>query len=179
MDRGPQQAAPFKDIGGPMTHTWIGTCIGLTAVLAFTARIAVATGDSQPPEPSAGTRTIFHCVIAGVRTFSDRPCGSAAQSPATGSATVELGPLNILKSPAAPAVSPSAKAGKSPAPRAATVSRRSTAAGRTAKAGTCGRIQQSLRKITSKMRSGYTAKEGERLRERKKDLEEKRRAQRC
>lgn len=148
----------------------------LTAALAFTARIAAATGDSQLPEPSAGTRTIFSCEIAGVRTFSDRPCGSAVQSPATEPGTIELGPLNILESPALSAVSAPAKAGQPSVPRAAAVS---SAARRTAKAEACGHIQQSLRKITSKMRSGYTAKEGERLRERKKDLEEKRRARRC
>lgn len=153
-----------------MSLTWIG----LNAVLAVTAPLAPSVDGSRPSAPP-NTRTIFRCEIAGVRTFSDRPCGSA---PATGPGTIELGPLNILESSTAAAVSSPAKAKKTSTPRTA-ASQRSVAAGAAAKAGACGRIQQSLRKITSKMRAGYTAKEGERLRERKKDLEEKGRAQRC
>ena len=40
-------------------------------------------------------------------------------------------------------------------------------------------LDQSLRRILSTMRTGYTASQGERLRERKRELEAQRRAQRC
>jgi hypothetical protein len=43
----------------------------------------------------------------------------------------------------------------------------------------CERVTQSLRDIRSKMRAGYNAREGERLRERQDKLEQKRRAAGC
>jgi hypothetical protein len=60
-----------------------------------------------------------------------------------------------------------------PKPRTAAV-----AAGDT-KAESCARIDQSLRKIVSTQRAGYTAKQGVRLDERKRELDNKRRALRC
>lgn len=154
--------------------------IGIVAVACLSLPVigSGSTGEFRA-EPASHSRSIFRCEIAGVRTFSDRPCGSVVQSATSGPDTVELGTLNILESPAVATASPAAKSGKPSAPRSSAASRRSAAAGQAPKAGACGRIKQSLRKVTSKMRTGYTAKEGERLQERKKDLEEKRRAQRC
>lgn len=157
---------------------WDRIGIAALACLSLPALGNGSTGDLRP-ESQAHSRSIFRCEIAGVRTFSDRPCGSAVRSPTAEPDTVELGTLNILESRAVATASPAAKSGKPSAPRASAAARRSAAAAQVPKADACGRIQQSLRKITSKMRTGYTAKEGERLRERRKDLEEKRRAQRC
>jgi hypothetical protein len=43
----------------------------------------------------------------------------------------------------------------------------------------CERIRNSLKDIAARMRAGYDAKQGERLRERKTKLEQQRRAQKC
>lgn len=163
------------------------TLIPLT-LFAFIAHVGRAHAQEArsygAQAPPAGTHTIFRCEIAGVPTFSDRPCASAVQFPTAESAsvepdTVELGTINILKSPTAVAASPSTSAAKQLPPRTTAASQRSTAASRNSKADACGRIEQSLRKIASKMRSGYRAKEGERLRQRKEELEQKRQARRC
>lgn len=141
--------------------------------LAFTTQFAFsADADETPARP--GARTIFRCEIAGVPTFSDRPCDSAVQS-----RTTELNTVNIIASPAVRAAAEPVQVSKQSRQGSAAMPGQSAAAGKAAKADACGRLQQSLRKITSKMRAGYTAKQGERLRVRKQDLEEKRRMQRC
>ena len=43
----------------------------------------------------------------------------------------------------------------------------------------CLKLNEALRKIASTLRSGYSAKQGERLNERKRELEAQRRAQKC
>jgi hypothetical protein len=46
-------------------------------------------------------------------------------------------------------------------------------------AAECRRIRESLGAVRDKMRAGYNAKQGERLKERERKLNESRRAKRC
>lgn len=141
---------------------------------AFTALFAFITDSDATPAQPGNARTIFRCEIAGVPTFSDRPC-----DPAVESRTTELNAVNVIAPPTVDAAAESVQLGKRSMRGNSAVPGQPVAASNAAKADACGRIQQSLRKITSKMRAGYTAKQGERLRARKQDLEEKRRLQKC
>lgn len=112
----------------------------------------------------AAERPIYRCETATGVVFADRPCGSGSEpySP-------DLGSVSVMTTvPAEPVTSK-----KAPAPR------RTGVEAKNVRAETCARIDQSLHKIASTLRAGYSARQGERLKERKRDLEAQRRAQRC
>lgn len=114
------------------------------------------------------SRAIYRCEEAGVATFSDRPCGATIQTYA------DPGRLSVLES-VVPTARPDAPVAK-PRPPSADPSGPTD---RDSKARNCEKLRQSLREVAARMRAGYTAKEGERLRTRKQTLEGKRRAQQC
>jgi len=120
-------------------------------------------------ESVRASSTIYRCEVDGVATFSDRPCGER-------SSTYEPEAALVSTYAAAPAsVAESTKRSR-PKP----IARRSSLAADQAKrVEECQRIQASLRDVRSRMRAGYSAKEGERLRARQEKLEDRRRAQRC
>jgi hypothetical protein len=132
--------------------------------------LAALAGAHATADDSGGAgRPIYRCNSDNGVTFSDRPCAAAAEVYA--SAT----PLNTFEPPKV-----------EPRPRPAATNRPREAAGfdgqrndQAKLAEKCQRIQQSLRDIRSKMRAGYTAREGERLRERQAKLEEQRRSAKC
>lgn len=101
--------------------------------------------------------SMYRCEIAGVTTYSDRPCGADAK----------------LHQPDEAAVSTYAAPVMSSKPSATVKSDRATKKRRTSESNDaakrvelCDRLARSLKEVRSKMRSGYKAKEGERLRER-------------
>jgi hypothetical protein len=139
-------------------------------------------------------RPIYRCVMAGVITFSDRPCGDA----------IEVHSLDVpdLPTPAAPGSTSS----RSTSPRSARAvtgqpqgaaapvrARRPTAANssnrkdsragdsrvRDSRVRECLRLGAELRRLTARMRAGYGAAEGERLRERQRTAKERRRDLAC
>ena len=119
---------------------------------------------------SARSATIYRCSVDGVATFSDRPCGdrSSAYEPDAALVSTYTAPST--------SVAPDRARRSSPRP----IARGSSIAAVQAKrAEECQRIQASLRDIRSRMRAGYNAKEGERLRARQERLEDQRRSQRC
>jgi hypothetical protein len=118
---------------------------------------------SQAP---AAERTIYRCETAADVVFADRPCGADSEPYLPDSDSVSV----MTTVPATPLKT---RAAAAPSPRRPTVEAKDT------RAETCARIDQSLRKIVSTMRAGYSAKQGERLKERKRNLEARRRAQRC
>jgi hypothetical protein len=144
-----------------------------SADLAVTAAlIAVAMSSACAAEGSgaaSGARQIYRCEVAGVATFSDRPCGSVVQPYEAGAG------LSVLESSAPEPSSKAVPHGRS-APASGVAAPEAAAA---ARAEVCRRLQQSLRKIAGQMRAGYKAKQGERLREQRRELQAKRRAQRC
>ena len=113
------------------------------------------------------THAIYRCETPQGLVFSDRPCSSESQLYEPDLSGVSVVTTEVPKS--------TSSAASLKLPR----SRASSEPSATAKADQCQRLNDSLRKIASTMRCGYGAKEGERLKERKRDLEAKRRAQKC
>ena len=113
---------------------------------------------------------IYRCTVGGVTTFSDRPCAaeSAPYEPdASRVSTYDPPPV-------------SQTAASAPPPRASPARKRGAGRDdRVRHAAVCGRLHNALREIAARMRSGYTAKQGEQLRERKAKLEQQRRGEKC
>jgi hypothetical protein len=121
-------------------------------------------------ESARARATIYRCEVEGVATFSDRPCGerSSAYEP-------EAALLSTYTAPPTPVATHSGK----PSRPKSIAGPSSIAAEQAKRTEECQRIQASLRDIRSRMRAGYSAKEGERLRARQERLEDRRRSQRC
>jgi hypothetical protein len=138
----------------------------LTTVLAVSLLVPALAAAAEP------VPTIYRCRTESGITFADRPCG-----PDSRPYVADVSGVSIIETTAA---QPSAAASH-PAPKALrrTPVTDDPAAARAAKAAICGRLDQSLRRIRSTMRAGYSASQGERLRERKRELEAQHRAQRC
>lgn len=135
--------------------------------IAFICVMAFLSGfSSQAAEPP--TR-VYQCEKDGVLTFSDRPCGARAQ------------PYEPDFSRTSTYTPP--KAGASIATDRASKKRRSSRADemrRLAKhEARCAKLADSLGKVRAKMRSGYRAGEGEKLKAREARLKEQWRQARC
>jgi hypothetical protein len=113
--------------------------------------------------------TIYRCEVDGVKTFSDRACGVDAKV-----AILDVTATNTYEAASAIEArgTPKPKRAKSTAQKDASSERRSHEEA-------CKRLSESLQQLRSKMRSGYTAKEGERLRTSQDKLRERQRALRC
>ncbi|HEY7638474.1 MAG TPA: DUF4124 domain-containing protein [Steroidobacteraceae bacterium] len=112
---------------------------------------------------------VYRCTVDGVTVFSDRPCepGAAAYEPDTSR-------ISTYSPPPATATQASAQ------PRADRKRRGAAIAEEQARhAALCERLRSGLKDVAARMRSGYNAKQGEQLRERKSKLEQQRRAQKC
>jgi len=130
--------------------------------------LAVTLASAMHLTPAAETATtIFKCEIAGVTTFSDRPCGQDAQSQ-----TLDPAAINTYAPPPSATIdsAPSVKRGSKALREDRSEAKRKEA---------CARYASGLKAIRSKMRSGYTAKEGERLRIRAEKLRDGQRLARC
>jgi hypothetical protein len=112
--------------------------------------------------------TIFKCKLDGVTTFSDRPCGEQPQSQVLDSAAINTY--------APPPASTSAMPQEAPSVRSKASRNDLNEAKRKE---SCARYARGLKEIRSKLRSGYTAKEGERLRARSEKLKDSQRRDRC
>ena len=134
--------------------------IAMVAVTATWFISALGADNSSRAHP------IYRCATVHGMTFSDRPCGPGSEL-----YEPDLSAVSVVEVVTPPATSSPAT---SPRPVGAAASAQGPS-----KAQTCERLEQSLRQIASKMRAGYRAKEGERLKERKRGLQEKRRSQRC
>lgn len=156
--------------------------MGLTRIASMApVLLAWASFSAKTPEAAAEdvkARTLYRCQVAGVTTFSDRPCGTTLQERALAQAYVlQPGGINTSEPPVAVPVQrrKAPQKQEKPSPDADLPSPES----QRRHAEACRRIQVSLRDIRSKMRAGYSAKEGERLRNRQQALDQKRRAERC
>jgi len=135
-------------------------------LMFFTAALTAAASSGAG---AIEARVIYRCKADGVTTLSDRPCVPGAE--------VYLPDDSRISS-----YEPSEAAGhpKPPAQQAKKKDRQKPAAAQASKRATeCERVNGSLRDIGRKMRSGYSVREGERLREQKARLEKKRRAGHC
>lgn len=115
------------------------------------------------PLAAAGDNWVYHCTDdAGRVLFSDRPCDGAAQKP--------------VRQPAAPRVGtrqpemqlPGAPVSGRPAPPRNTALR--TAADPELR---CAGLGRRLEQVNAQLRRGYAPAEGERLRARRRDLEDR------
>jgi len=116
--------------------------------------------------PVSGATPVYRCVVNDVTIFSDQPCDAAAQ---------RYEPEAALNTSDAPA--------RTPARAVRTEPQRSKIRIEPQKlrkqAEMCASLTQSLAEIRSKMRAGYRAKEGEKLREREAKLKQQARREKC
>lgn len=113
---------------------------------------------------------VYRCTVQDVTVFSDRPCEpyAARYEPDTSRVSTYSPP------PSAPPPQPAPE----PKPRRG---RGSAAAGadQVRHAADCEHIRKALKEVAARMRAGYSAREGEQLRERKAKLEGQRRTKKC
>ncbi|HVF17310.1 MAG TPA: hypothetical protein VNA21_10370 [Steroidobacteraceae bacterium] len=139
--------------------------------LEFLCAVLLLTGAgllSNRQQALADAVSIYKCEVGGVLTFSDRPCSSEA----------ELHELDetAVNTYDAPPVAPNTAETKARARKTVT---RQAETQPDKRAETCARVGRSMKEVRSKMRAGYSAKEGERLRERLAKLKGQQREYRC
>jgi hypothetical protein len=143
---------------------------------AIVLSLALSAGAGFAGEPG-GTKHIYRCEVNGQTTFGDRPCANAP------SAEVVLTPANFYHPDAKQAGAPTPTSGrttKSLANRDRGRSNTDSIAAEQAKERQrCQRLADQLTSIRAKMQSGYTAEQGEKLRERQRQLERQRRTEHC
>jgi hypothetical protein len=121
---------------------------------------------------ASSNSAIYRCEAEGVITFSDRPCDASARQYAPDSSRISTYE--------APAVRHSESGRKQKNPRKSHGSTRGTAVNSQAKrAAACDKVRNALKDIRARMRAGYGAKEGERLREREQTLRARWRTDKC
>jgi Domain of unknown function (DUF4124) len=120
---------------------------------------------------ASAASTIYRCEMNGVKTFSDRPC--AADSPEYVPDDQRVSTVKVEGVPSLTQTRPAARS------KASAPGKGSIAADQLKHKEGCARIDRSLSEIRSKMRAGYDAKQGERLRERQRKLTLDRREKKC
>jgi hypothetical protein len=115
---------------------------------------------------------IYRCVDENGPVYSDQPCAANADPHEIDDSRVTVyTPPPAQKGGAVQATSARpAKASRAKAVRLPDPAKHAAA---------CARLQQALRDVRTKMRTGYGAKEGERLKARRRQLEERRRIEKC
>lgn len=111
---------------------------------------------------------IYRCTDQGGTVYSDRPCAENAAPHEIDDSRVTVytpAPTESRAPTAKPTKAKRAKAGRLPDPAK--------------HEATCARLEQGLRDVRTKMRTGYGAKEGERLKERQRQLDRRRRTEKC
>jgi hypothetical protein len=112
---------------------------------------------------------IYRCETPAGPVFSDHPCGERAEL-----YVPDLDRVSIVATEPVPVA-----ATKLPAARPKRAASRRGSEPGASRTDVCAGLNDSLRKIASTMRNGYGAKQGERLKERKRALDAKRRSQKC
>ena len=120
---------------------------------------------ADPTFPSA----VYRCVVEDVVTFSDRPCDTQAKHYTPESEWVSTVEVNKSTAPA----------GRARSRQAQRVPSASIAVAQAKHKEECGRLEDALREVRSKMRAGYDAKLGERLKDRNRKLNADLRSKRC
>ena len=121
------------------------------------------------PALANGSPAIYRCEIDGVMTFSDRPCAPDAVRH-----QIDDERVSIYEPPAPSKTASTASA--RPKPRKV---RETVGPDIEKQKQTCERLAQRLKDIHSKYRAGYSASEGERLKDREAKLKSQLRMARC
>jgi len=112
---------------------------------------------------------IYRCVVASGTVYSDRPCDAAADPHQIDDSRVTVyTPPPLAERTTASAKPPKKQSTK--APRLPDPAKHKVA---------CAKLDQGLRDVRTKMRSGYRVGEGERLKARQRQLDERRRTAKC
>lgn len=124
-------------------------------------------------EPRAQT-DIYRCAGANGVVYSDRPCDDRANPHEIDNSRITLyTPLKI-------APEPPAEPASATTPARQTNKRQSKSAPDSGEhRSKCAKLDQGLRDVRTKMRTGYGVEEGERLRARQRQLNEQRRTEKC
>lgn len=148
---------------------------GMVSAIVAMAFIASAhAADSYSVDRPPAAQHIFRCQMNGQSIFSDRPCAASGQS-----AEVVLTPVNSYHEDALPSHASHKSSTKASRREPSARQPASIAAEQLRVKQRCQRIADQLDTIHSKMNSGYTAQQGERLRERQRQLEQQRRTEFC
>ena len=133
-------------------------------------RVAVVVLGLVLSAPMSGAEpTIYRCTAESGTVYSDRPCAENANPHEIDDSRVTVyTPEPMVPRATAPAKPTKAKRVK--APRLPDSAKHEA---------TCAKLEQGLRDVRTKMRTGYGAKEGERLKERRRQLDNRRRAEKC
>ena len=143
------------------------SCIQRLAWLCWIAACLGFDGSARADSP-----LVYRCELQGQRVFSDRPCDGAVQVIALDQARTNIYQHRKYDERLFSLAS-SKRAGTKTAKRAAPIEDEDK------RRAVCTRIDQSIDGVRSKQRAGYRAKEGVRLDERLRRLEEERRVKRC
>lgn len=134
-------------------------------VLRLTA-LAVAFAAAEAHSQTS----VYRCVTDGVATYSDRPCAAEATTVTVASDYVSVyQPQALPKQPTRRPASPSQRRLKPDRSNNAALEKKEA----------CAKLASSLDAIHSKLRAGYSAKEGIRLEDRRRSLKAKARELRC
>ena len=119
----------------------------------------------------AAEATIYRCTDQTGTVYSDRPCAeNAAPHQIDDSRVTVYTPAPMSSRDAATTLAKPSKAQRAKAGRLPDPAKHEAA---------CARLEQGLRDVRTKMRTGYGAKEGERLKERQRQLDRRRRTEKC
>jgi hypothetical protein len=114
-------------------------------------------------DPAGAQTTIYRCAGEGGTVYSDRPCGqNAAPHRIDNSRVTVYTPPPAVKRPVTSASAKPARPGAAKKARLPDPARHRLA---------CARLEQSLRDVRTRMRTGYGAQEGERLKARQRLLD--------
>lgn len=119
---------------------------------------------------SADAQSIYRCEGASGVIYSDRPCAVGAE--------VHEGDDSRVTVYEAPPISERVSESRRKAATPTKTARKNVAAAAKHQAS-CARLDQSLREVRNKLRTGYGVQEGERLKARQRQLAERRREEKC
>jgi len=123
------------------------------------------------PQVMGDAPTIYRCDRDGAVIYSDRPCAADA-------AVHENDGSRVTVYAAPPTSGTASSRSNKPAARK-TKPAHPAGAGLEQRQVRCAKLDQALRDVRTKMRTGYGVKEGERLKARQRQLNERRRGEKC
>lgn len=133
--------------------------------------VVLVCGSLLLTEASGAQTAIYRCTDENGPVYSDQPCVLNADPHEIDDSRVTVyTPVPTDKpAPATTATKP-AKAKRAKAVRLPDPAKHEA---------TCAKLEQTLRDVRTKMRTGYGAKEGERLKARRRQLDDRRRMEKC
>jgi len=138
-------------------------------------RVALYTCALVLLNTAVAAATIYRCESESGLVYSDRPCAAGAEIHTSDGSRVTVYEAPPISERASEPRSKLSKTTKSTAAKSA----RKSAAADAKRQVTCAKLEQSLREVRTKLRTGYGVKEGERLKSRQHQLAERRRMEKC